>query len=198
MKVLMVMNLSHAVLVGGLCVLSSAIGLAQEPYKLELFDAAPQAKELSTELVQRLSPKGYRIKNSSDRTTCEVWLCKQWEIDANFVATEQRLYPFQPGQLIGVIHVARKEAEFRNHTVASGWYTLRFELQPVDGNHEGTSITRDFLLLVAVEDDAADKQWKQKELFARPIQLCCRCNRRRKARRLLCNMMKRRIGRSFT
>ena len=34
-----------------------------------------------------------------------------------------------------------------------GAYTLRYALQPTDGNHEGTSPTRDFLVLVRAEDD---------------------------------------------
>ena len=77
----------------------------------------------------------------------------------------QRLYPFTPGQLIGVLHFGRRGSEFRDQPVSGGWYTLRFGLQPVDGNHEGTSPTRDFLMLVEASQDAADKQWDEKELY---------------------------------
>ena len=102
---------------------------------------------------------------SGTRTVCELWLAKKWEIDPNFKASKERLYPFQPGQLIGLVHYNRKYLDFRKQTVPSGWYTVRFELQPVDGNHEGTSITRDFLLLVNVQQDEAEKKWADKSLF---------------------------------
>jgi hypothetical protein len=58
-----------------------------------------------------------------------------------------------------LVHFGRRGSEFRDQTVSSGWYTLRFGLQPVDGNHEGTSPTRDFLLLVDAEQDDLPENW---------------------------------------
>ena len=90
---------------------------------------------------------------------CELWLCKELAIDPEFKPTPARLYPFVPGQLIGLVHFGRRGSEFRDQTISSGWYTLRFGLQPTDGNHEGTSPTRDFLLLVEAEQDDLPENW---------------------------------------
>jgi hypothetical protein len=135
-----------------------------QEYSLEAIDAAPESDELSDEIAKLLADKGIRVKRGESRTVCELWLCKQWDVDPEFKATDERLYPFKPGQLIGVLHFRRRGSEFRDQTVSSGWYTLRFGLQPVDGNHEGTSPTRDFLLLVNAEQDEFAKDWGEDEL----------------------------------
>jgi hypothetical protein len=76
------------------------------------------------------------------------------------------LYPFTPGQLIGVMHFNRRSGDFREQTIESGIYTVRYALQPVDGNHEGTSPTRDFLLLVRADDDSSPQPMEVKALLA--------------------------------
>jgi len=131
--------------------LSTANG---QEHSIEIIDAAPEADDVSTELKEQFADKGIRVKRGSTRTVCEVWFCKQWVVESGFKATEDRLYPFAPGQLIGW-----------DQSVSSGWYTLRFGLQPVDGNHEGTSPTRDFLVMVDASQDAVDKKWDVKDLL---------------------------------
>lgn len=141
--------------------LSTASG---QDYSVEVIDAAPDADEVSDEVANQLADTGYRV-NRGSRTVSEIWLCKQWPLEPDFEATEERLYPFTPGQLIGVLHFQRRGSEFRDQTVSSGWYTLRFGLQPVDGNHEGTSPTRDFLLLVDAEQDEFPEAWEVEALL---------------------------------
>jgi hypothetical protein len=147
-----------------LLVVSLSVAKGQE-HSIELIDAAPDADEVSGELREQFAEKGVRIKRGSSRTVCEVWFCKQWPVEAGFKASEDRLYPFAPGQLIGLLHFSRRGKDFRDQSVSSGWYTLRFGLQPIDGNHEGTSPTRDFLVMIGAEHDAVDKEWDVKSLM---------------------------------
>lgn len=143
--------------------LTFSLAKGQE-YSVEVVEQPPAADEVAAELTQQLADKGYRVQRGSNRTVCQIWLCKQWEVDADFKASDERLYPFRPGQLIGLLHFKRKGSDFRDQQLGSGWYTLRMGLQPIDGNHEGTSPTRDFLLLVNVADDAPEKEWDPEEL----------------------------------
>ena len=143
---------------------ASCIAHGQDQFSVEAIEIAPKADVLFVDQMQHFATKGFHIK-SGTRTICELWLAKKWEIDPKFKASKERLYPFQPGQLIGLVHFNRKYLDFRKQTVPSGWYTLRFALQPVDGNHEGTSIIRDFLLLLNVQQDIAEKKWDDKSLF---------------------------------
>jgi hypothetical protein len=152
--------LAATTLLGLLLVSPTAHG---QDYTVEAIQGAPDTDEVSAEVRALMADQGVRVKRGS-RAAVEIWLLKEWTIDAEFEQSDQRLYPFVPGQLVGLAHFGRRGSEFRDQQVESGWYTMRFGLQPVDGNHEGTSPTRDFLLLVKAGQDSADKQWDEKEL----------------------------------
>ena len=155
---------TSSILVAFLMVVIPSAVNGQE-HSVEVIDAAPESDDVSAELAAQFGTKGIRVKRSATRTACEIWLCKQWPVEAGFKVTEDRLYPFAPGQLVGLLHFSRRGKDFRDQSVSSGWYTLRFGLQPIDGNHEGTSPTRDFLVMVGAEQDAPDKKWEVKDLM---------------------------------
>jgi hypothetical protein len=122
-------------------------------YAVQVIEEPAPADDLSEDIAVKLAPTGLRVLRGESRTVCEIWPCKEWPVTADFTPTSELLYPFQPGQLIGVLRFTRRGSDFRDQTISRGVYTLRYGLQPVDGNHEGTSPTRDFLLLVAAESD---------------------------------------------
>jgi hypothetical protein len=154
---------TSSILAAFLAVVTCSTAYAQD-YSVETIDEAPDAEEVSDEIAELIAEQGVRVKRGSTRTVCELWFCKQWNVDADFEATSQRLYPFTPGQLIGLLHFSRRGSEFRDQAISSGWYTLRFALQPVDGNHVGTSPTRDFFLLVDAERDELPENWEMDAL----------------------------------
>lgn len=137
---------------------------AQEEYSIEKIGSADEAEGVSDEIAELIAGEGVRIKRGSSRTVCELWLCKELATDPDFEMSPVRLYPFEPGQLMGLLHFPRRGSEFRDQSVSSGWYTLRFGLQPIDGNHEGTSPTRDFLMLVLAENDDLPENWEPEAL----------------------------------
>lgn len=154
--------------------------VAADDYSFEKIGAASEAEGVSEEIAEAISDQGVRVKSGSS-TVCELWLAKELAYDPDFTASPTRLYPFESGQLVGLLHFPRRGSEFRDQTVSSGWYTLRFGLQPIDGNHIGTSPTRDFLLLVEAEQDEFAKNWSEDELHmtsaeaagaAHPAMLC--------------------------
>ncbi len=131
--------------------------LSAEEYRIEaIADAAP-ADELSAEIAALIDSSGVKVVKGASRTVCEIWLCKSWPVKDEFKATDAVAYPFSQGQLIGVVRYKNKGGDFRDQEIAKGVYTLRYAQQPVDGNHVGTSVTRDFLLLVNAEVDKSVK-----------------------------------------
>jgi len=67
--------------------------------------------------------------------------------------------------LFGVISFPKDTTDFRGQAVKAGFYTLRYELSPDDGNHLGVSQFRDFLLLVpASRESDPDKALSFDEL----------------------------------
>ena len=140
----------HAILLSLVCA-----PLFAADYSVEVLDEGPPADEISEEVAKQLGSTGFAVKRSETSTLCNIWFCKQWTVDSDFTATDELLYPFTPGQLIGVVQYKRRGGDFRDQEINRGVYTLRYAQQPVDGNHEGTSPTRDFLLVVAAEKDTS-------------------------------------------
>ena len=133
--------------VGGLSFLD-----AQE-YRVEVTEEAAPAEKLSDEVAALLSTQKVRVIENESRTVCEIWPCQEWPLKSGFSVGEGLMYPFEPGQLIGVVQLKRRGSDFRNQSISRGVYTLRYALQPIDGNHTGTSPTRDFLLMLAADQD---------------------------------------------
>lgn len=139
---------------------------AGQEFKVEKLAAAAPADEISAEIAGLLSPTGFKVIKGESRTVCEIWPAKEWPIKADAKTTADVLYPLTPGQLIGVVRYPRKGADFRDQEIPSGVYTLRYGQQPVDGAHVGTSLTRDFLLLLPAASDKDPKVLEYKPLTA--------------------------------
>ena len=121
-------------------------------HRVEKLDEAAPKEGLAPEIAALLSSTGFKVIRGESRVVCEVWLCKTWPIKETKVGNDV-LYPFQPGQVMGVARYPRKASDFREQDVPAGLYTLRYGQQPVDGAHVGTSPTRDFLLLTPAGKD---------------------------------------------
>ncbi|MEP7270028.1 MAG: hypothetical protein ABI882_00910 [Acidobacteriota bacterium] len=99
-----------------------------------------------------LEAKGLRVSGVNGKPICEVWFRKD-------LATETRevlgaVFPQIPeGILVGVIHFPEPNTDFRGQPIKAGFYTLRYALILEDGNHQGVSSTKDFLLLCPVAGD---------------------------------------------
>lgn len=142
------------------CLAGPSLG---DELRVEPLKEAPPADALSKEVAGALSSTGLRV-TEDDETVCDIWLAEQWSVKPDFQPTLQVLYPFEPGQFIGVMRLPGKFSDFRDQTISKGVYTLRYAQQPVDGNHVGTSPTRDFLVLVAADKDKKVAQMKYDEL----------------------------------
>ena len=128
----------------------------------ELKETAPK-EALSPPIATQLASTGVRIIRGTSRSVCDIWLCKEWAVKAP-LKNDDVIYPFTPGQLIGVVRYARKGSDFRDQDITKGVYTLRYARQPVNGDHIGTSPTRDFLLLVKASVDKSAAEFDYKKL----------------------------------
>ena len=131
--------------------LGASLAVADD-HELESVDKAP--KGLSPGIAKLLDPAGYQITGDDDPLV-EMWLLKSLSVKPKFKPNFTQMYPFTPGQLVGAIRVAEdvEYADFRGQAIKAGVYTLRYGLQPMDGNHVGTSETYDFLLALPAKFD---------------------------------------------
>lgn len=132
---------------------SLAQSVAAQQYSVEALSQAAPSEGVSADIAGTLSDAGMSVKRDGSRAVCEIWLCKSLVVKAGFQPSASVLYPLEAGQLIGLMRFPRKAEDFRGQEIPRGVYTVRYAWQPEDGNHVGTSDTRDFLLLSPVVDD---------------------------------------------
>jgi hypothetical protein len=100
-----------------------------------------------------LEPSGYRVLLADGAPACELWLRKGLTTQAKADTQGGTYSLFPDSALIGVISFSRQTTDFRGQAIKPGFYTLRYALHPVDGNHLGISPNRDFLLMSPVSSD---------------------------------------------
>ena len=133
-------------------VLLCSLPAAAEELKVEVLDQPPNSKYVSQAILQQLQPRGWKLVRDG-RSYMAVWLAKSWASTARSDSSGQVLYPFKPGELIGVVRLYRTTPDFRGQELRRGYYVLRYGLQPQDGDHVGTFDTRDFLVLTPAKLD---------------------------------------------
>jgi hypothetical protein len=101
---------------------------------------------------QTLDSKGYRLI-LDDGTSLELWLRKSIPSQPKKDSPDVIYTEPSESTLVGVLHFAKTGSDFRGQAVPAGFYTLRYELIPNDGNHLGVAPNRDFLLLVPAGSD---------------------------------------------
>jgi hypothetical protein len=143
-----------------------SFAVAEDEYNVQVLnEAAPSDAGLSAEVAAAIAPTGFKVMKGSNRTVCSFWPVKELATNKDFKPTAALLYPLEMGQLVGVINYKRDGEDFRGQEIEAGTYTVRFALQPEDGNHVGTSDTRDFLLLLKPTDDTSAATIAKEALF---------------------------------
>ncbi|MBI1310531.1 hypothetical protein GC176_04420 [bacterium] len=148
------------------CLLATVATARADEHDLEAINEAP--KGLSPAIMKLVNPEGFRI-TGKDGALADLWLLKDLAVEPGFKSSLSKLYAFQPGQLIGALRIAEgaEYTDFRGQEMKAGTYTLRYGLQPMDGNHAGTSETSDFLLALPAAVDTKPEGIASKEELAK-------------------------------
>jgi hypothetical protein len=110
--------------------------------------SVPLPPELQPAIQSAIGPDAAGAKVTIDATTLEFW----WGSPAasSWDAVEE-------GAVVGALRVTGPFREIRGKVVKPGVYTLRYGLQPQNGDHLGAAPNREFVLLspAAADGDAA-------------------------------------------
>jgi len=138
---------------------------AQESYKIEALKEGPPAALAGT-IKETLGGDGYRIVDDQGKSYAELWLRKGVPAKGKPAGTQGAvLFPvLTEGELIGAVRFTGEGHDYRDQTIAQGVYTLRYGLQPVNGDHLGVSTYRDYALLVPAAKDKAPASLPPKRL----------------------------------
>ncbi|MBI3465933.1 MAG: hypothetical protein HY000_23190 [Planctomycetes bacterium] len=150
-------------IVWGLIILISGSAAAQD-YRAEPLMQGSPTEALAPEIAGQIAAQGVKVARGT-QTVAEIWPAKAWSVREDFAPSNTELYPLQVGALFGVIRYAGKGEDFRGREIPAGVYTVRYGLQPVDGNHLGTSETRDFLLLLPAKEDTNPQPMAEADMF---------------------------------
>ncbi len=129
-------------------ILVAVSAFAQKIEKLPALDDA----SVPAAVKNVLDTAGTRVLLTDGTPLAEVWLRKTTPKNAK--ANPDVLYPqLAISQMVGVIRFPNGGKDFRGHAVKPGLYTMRYDIQPADGDHLGTAPNPDFLLLSPLAED---------------------------------------------
>jgi hypothetical protein len=113
--------------------------------------ATPPPAELSAGVKAKLQTSGFKVV--AGEATLELWWVTALEMTAEGEGWEN----VESGTLVGAMRVTGPFKEIRGKPVKPGVYTIRYGLQPQNGDHLGISPNREF---VVISPAAADQDPK--------------------------------------
>lgn len=136
-----------------LLLLSVAAGVPQTPTVTQAAVSLPDA--LSPAVAGALAPEVTTVTVGSARL--EFWLVKALELSGAPASGTPAWSNVPEGALVGALRIGGGWKDIRGFPIRDGVYTLRFALQPQNGDHMGISPYREFLLPgPAAEDLSTD------------------------------------------
>jgi hypothetical protein len=146
-------------------------GSAQEGFKVSVLKQAPPGS-VAAPVRELLSDQGFRIQDEKGQTLADIWLRKAIPgSEKPSGAKGAVLLPFlADGELLGLLQFVSEGHDYRDQTIAKGLYTMRYGLQPVNGDHLGVSVFRDYSLLLPAAKDQTPAVPARKQLEERSAQ----------------------------
>jgi hypothetical protein len=131
-------------------------------WSVAALDAAPP-EECSAAVRKELAAPGLRVLRD-ERPFIDFWLRAAIPTVEAKAESKVRYSMLKPGGLVGVARFHAAAVDFRAQKVLPGVYTLRYGVQPDDGDHQDKTEARDFLLLCPAAADGSPEPMEHKPL----------------------------------
>jgi hypothetical protein len=138
----------------------STAALAEEVAVAPLKEGAPG--DVAEALRKELAAEGHRITKDG-KPYMDFWLRAFAPASTEKAPLGVRFGEIKPWSFVGVVRVHGGASDFKNQKYPAGIFTLRYGIQPEDGDHQGTAESRDFLLLAPASADASPETLGEKE-----------------------------------
>lgn len=157
------MTAPRAIVLALLLVVPAARG--QDSYTVEPLKSGPP-EGLTAPVKAALAVEGVRVLDAEGKPFAEIWVRKAIPASGPPAGAKGTIqFPvLAEGELLGALRFVGEGHDYRDQTIAPGVYTLRYGLQPVNGDHLGVSPFRDYALLVPAAKDTATAPLVQKKL----------------------------------
>lgn len=114
--------------------------------------AAPPPVDVAPAIATLLAPDALKVDVGD--VPIQLWWVKTLPLETSPSGTP-KWSDVSEGTLVGVASVGGAWHDIRGYVLKSGTYTLRFVMQPQNGDHLGVSPNREFLLLAPAAVDTA-------------------------------------------
>ena len=143
---------------------------AADPPALTLKSAKLDPPDAIAETVRReLDPNAITIADPTGTKLLTIWLRKSVPVRATAeqIANGLTYREIPDGTLIGAVQLHEPFVDFRKQDLTTGVYTLRYAVQPDDGDHKDTAPHPEFGLLVPAASDRTAEPIELKTLIKR-------------------------------
>jgi len=110
--------------------------------------------ELADPIRRTLQSKAVQVLDG-DKPAFEFWFAKEIPLKSKPASLSKALDSLEPAGLLGAVSVFSTTRDYRDDELPAGVYTMRFALQPQDGDHSGSTDYTYFAVLVSAKLDAA-------------------------------------------
>ena len=122
-----------------------------EDFGLETIEGLPEGLSEAVQAV--LSPQGHRVTKAG-APMADYWFRTELPLEGQ----SEGVFGIEMGAvtasaLVGVVRFHDTWIDYRETDLAPGVYSLRYWIQPADGDHMGVSEYRDFLLVLSAPED---------------------------------------------
>jgi hypothetical protein len=104
-------------------------------------------KEFGEAIRQLLQPRAVQVLDGS-KPAFEFWFVKEVPLKSKPASLGKALDSLEQATLLGAVSVSADTRDYRNDELPAGVYTMRFALQPQDGDHSGSTDYTYFIVLV--------------------------------------------------
>src|SRR6266571_376082 len=118
---------------------------------LKVADKEPP-KQLDTSILAKLPTKAVQLLDG-EKPVYEFWFSAELSLQSKPASVGKALDALKQASLLGAVAVSRDQRDYRDDELRAGVYTMRFALQPQDGNHLGTSEFNYFAVLTPAKID---------------------------------------------
>jgi hypothetical protein len=108
-------------------------------------NGSPPPSGVAAPIASKLAKSGVRVSVSKGPATLDFWWVESLPLKSGSSALSWD--DVEEGTLVGVVSLSAEFRDIRGKMLKPGLYTLRYGLQPENGDHLGVSPFRHFLLL---------------------------------------------------
>jgi hypothetical protein len=139
-------------LAAAICLIQLLVSVEAGDVSLKMIEKEPP-REVNEAVRKALLPKAVQLIESG-HPIYEFWFRQDVPLKARPESDSKSLDALGEVTLLGVVQVGPGRRDYKDNEIAPGIYTIRFGLQPQDGDHLGTAEFPYFAVLIPAAADS--------------------------------------------